>query len=85
MFVSGAILKKVVLNASIRAALKFVVLKHFFYIQYLAQFEKNQVDTQALIDSKSNFNKVHSINNIKLRFYIKKIDVGIQKILPEYL
>ena len=67
-----------------------VILKRVLCIRYPVQFcrknyEDEDKDVRALIDSSSEFNAMHPAYATKLDLRIKKIDVGTQKIDGSHL
>lgn len=55
-------------------------LQYVSYIWYLVQFQERLAETQALIDSDSEFNAIISAYTVKLGFITQKTDVGTRKI-----
>lgn len=50
------------------------------YIYYLVRFQKDQVDTKALIDLGSEVNAMHPAYAKKIGLSVQRTDVGAQKI-----
>lgn len=55
-------------------------LKCILYVYYWVCFEKNQKKVKALLDLKSEVNRIISIYIVKLGFFIRKKNIRAQKI-----